>query len=473
MTTALVTLPTLHRDQVNIFNLTEDWRAVDEAHPEREAWAANSGGMFKAVRCGRRYGKTTFGETWIADGALQGDPVAWFAPNHKYMNEVFKDLARMLAPVATQISRQNGVIQLITGGRIDFWSLEDERAGRSRFYARVFIDEAAYTKASTMMGIWEKSIKPTLLDLGGQCIAASNTNGVDPDNFLYAICHEPKYGFIEYHAPSWFNPTIPQRRRARGHNGGPPLWLETVAEWRARQRDEYRKLKATNDARVFEQEYAAGFVDWSGAAFFASTSLLEEGQPLPYPRQCDAVYAVVDSATKTGSGNDGTGVAYYAITRHGTVPLVILDWDVVQIEGSLLEQWLPSVLQQCEALARQCGARAGSLGVFIEDKDSGQILLQQARRHNWRATPIVTDLTAAGKDGRAISVSGYVYRGQVKFSEAAYAKVTVYKGVSRNHLWSQVVGFKLGDKEGYKRADDLLDCFTYGVAIGLGDAQGF
>lgn len=475
MTLARVKLPTLHRDQVNIFRLREDARATDPTCPEREAWAKNAGGRFRAVRCGRRYGKTTFGETWVADGALKGEPVGWFAPGYKYVAEVYQELATMLEPVITHASKQDGVIRLSTGGRIDFWSLENENAGRSRKYKRTFIDEAAYTKNSTMMGIWEKSIKPTLLDLGGACIAASNTNGVDPDNFLYALCNDPKYGFVEYHAPSWSNPTIPERMRApgMGHNGGPALYSESVAEWRLRQGEVYAGLRATNDPLVFSQEYAAEFVDWSGAAFFNRDKLLVDGAPVALPPHCDAVFAVVDSATKTGSGNDGTAVIYVAVSRHGAYPLIVLDWDVVQIEGAVLEAWLPSVFNNLEHYARQCGARSGSLGAFIEDKDSGQILIQQAANRGWPAHAIESPLTALGKDGRALSVSGYVYQGKVKFSAPAYDKTVLFKGSTRNHLWAQVVGFKIGDKEAARRADDCLDTFTYAVALALGNSEGF
>jgi hypothetical protein len=52
---------------------------------------------------------------------------------------------------------------------------------------------------------------------------------------------------------------------------------------------------------------------------------------------CGAVFAVIDSATKTGSDHDGTAVVYAALTNPPDQRLVILDWDIVQIEGSLLE----------------------------------------------------------------------------------------------------------------------------------------
>jgi hypothetical protein len=56
---------------------------------------------------------------------------------------------------------------------------------------------------------------------------------------------------------------------------------------------------------------------------------------------------------------------------HGGIPLLILDWDIVQIEGALLETWLPTVFRRLEELARLCGARHGPLGAWIEDKNSG------------------------------------------------------------------------------------------------------
>lgn len=86
---------------------------------------------------------------------------------------------------------------------------------------------------------------------------------------------------------------------------------------------------------------------------------------------------------------------------------------------------------------------------------------------------IDSKLTSMGKDERAISVSGYVTRGNVKIIESAYRKVMEYKGITRNHLISQIQNFSIGDKEEAKRADDLLDAACYAIAIGLGNPEGF
>jgi hypothetical protein len=450
----VITLPTLHPDQLNIYRLHEDARGG--------AWEQNEGGRFKAVRCGRRYGKTTFGVTWIADGAIKGEPCGWFAPDYKKIAEVYQDLYNVLKPVIVASSKVDGVIRTRTGGRVDFWTLNDENAGRSRMYRRVFIDESAFT-AGNMMDIWSKSIKPTLLDLTGRCITASNTNGVDADNFLWQVCNQPEHGFIEYHAPSMSNPWVPRREPG-----------ESETDHAVRRLKEFEKIKAREHPLVWQQEYLADFVDWSGVAFFAMDSLLINGQPVEYPANCDSVFAVMDTATKTGTDNDGTAVTFFARTAHGvSAPLVILDWDCVQIEGALLESWLPSVFTRLEDLARRCGARGGSLGAWIEDKASGEILLQQARRREMPVHMIDSRLTALGKEERALSVSGYVYTGKVKLSREAHDKVTLYKGVTRNHLVSQVTGFRIGDKKAATRADDLLDTFTYGTALALGNQEGF
>ena len=85
--------------------------------------------------------------------------------------------------------------------------------------------------------------------------------------------------------------------------------------------------------------------------------------------------------------------------------------------------------------------------------------------------PIDSVLTSLGKDGRALSVSGYTHRGMIKLSEYLYNKVMVYRGVSRNHFLSQVLGYRVGAKTPHGM--DLLDTFVYGIAIGLGDSEGY
>jgi hypothetical protein len=421
---------------------------------------------FMALRCGRRFGKTELAKAWIIQGLLKGEKCAWFSPQHRMATEVQAGLALQLAPVLA--AKGQNSLRLITGGLLDFWTLENPRAGRSRGYHRLVIDEAAFAKditsvkAASMPEIWEQSIKPTLYDYAGRALVCSNSAGKNPDNFFYQICTDPKFGFHEYHATTLDNPLLPQ-----------PVPGESQEQWQLRQAEYQAELKRENAPLVYAQEYLAEFVDWSGEAFFSREKLLVDGQPVPYPTRCDAVFAVIDTASKTGTDNDGTAVTYFAIDKHSRVaPVFILDWDITQIEGASLEKWLPSVFAHLEVLARSCGARLGSLGAWIEDKNSGTILLQQALKRNLNVRAINLRLTEMGKDERALDISGYVHQEKVKYTDRAFHKIAIYKNRSANHLLDQVESFRMGDKKS-KREDDLLDTFCYGIALSLGNTDGY
>ena len=425
-----INLPTLHVDQRRAFFTP---------------------GRFLALRCGRRWGKTLFGVTLTADVALKGWPIGWFAPEFKFINEPYKDLIHVLGSAVKSSSETKGQIQLWGGGIVDVWSLDNPLAGRGRKYKLVIIDEAAFGKP-LMVEQWRRNIRPTLVDYQGFAIVMSNTNGEDQDQFFWQIANEDKLdekkrqGFIEYHAPSSANPYLPV--------------------------EELEGLRASSHPLVWRQEYEAEFVNWAGVAFFSMDKLLFGGEPVEWPNVCEGVYAVIDSAVKTGRDNDGTGVAFYAYDRHAIVQyqLVVLDWDYVQIEGATLATWLPSIFERGEFLAKSCKARHGFIGTFIEDKVSGTIMLQHARTRGWPAHPIDSKLTQMGKQERAINASGPVFMDKVKLSRHAHDKVVNYKGSTRNHLVTQITGFQVGID---MVDDDLLDCFSYGVMLSLGNHAGF
>lgn len=395
------------------------------------------------LRCGRRFGKTIFLETHACNLAVHGRKVGWFTPDYKIMRPTYQRILYDLKPIVARHSKTDALIELVTGGLIEFWTLDNEDAGRSRDYDDIIVDEASLVKKG-MKERWQQSIAPTLLDRRGNATMGGTPKGVDPENFFYLACTDKEMGWKEHHAPTRDNPTLDPVGVANLQNEYPPL--------------------------VYQQEFLAEFVDWSGDAFFSINSLLPNGVAADYPTHCDAVYAVIDSATKTGKEHDGTAVVYVAYTRFPKPYMWILDWDIVQIEGAMLETWLPGVVLLCEHYAAQTRARSGSLGVHIEDKASGMILIQQAQRRGLPAMAIDSGLTSVGKDERAISVSGYVWRKMVALTQFAHEKVVNYKGNSANHFLRQVVGYRIGQKD---QADDLLDAFAYSVAIGLGNEDGF
>ena len=436
-----VFLPTLHEGQL-------------------AAWDATEGARYVAVRCGRRWGKTMMASTMICDGAARGENWGLFAPDYKITSETYRDIYEILGPITISASKIDGVIRCVGGGRVDFWTLNNPRAGRSRKYHGVIIDEAAFA-GPDMADIWTKSIKPTLLDYKGVGWALSTPSGKDDENWFYSICNQPDSEFVEFHAPTSTNPYLPA--------------------------DEVANLEHDNSPEVYRQEYLAEFVDWSGVAFFPVEKLLvpsgelgPDGQvlmvPVPMPDRCDTVLAIIDTALKSGIEHNSTGViwgSYNSLLQ--TSPVNILDYQLIQIEGAQQADWLPSVYARGEELAALCGARMGFSGAIIEDKATGTVLIQQAtnlRREGIDAPAFAIDskLTAMGKDERAIAASKYVWRGDVKITDYAFNKIITHKRITANHLLKEIGSFRVGAK--MKDGLDLLDCFCYLTLMTRGSNSG-
>lgn len=195
---------------------------------------------YKVIAAGRRFGKTLLAVEWLAlmdGGAIDGASVAFFSPTYKLLADVWADFERTLRPVTRKANKTEQRIELITGGKIDFWTLEDPDAGRGRKYHRLVIDEAAH--ARYLKEAWERAISPTLTDYRGDAWFISTPNGL---NYFYEIFQrgcDPSYPDWEsFHMPSAANPHLR------------PEEIET-------KRRELPEL-------VFRQEYLAEFVTFGG-----------------------------------------------------------------------------------------------------------------------------------------------------------------------------------------------------------------
>lgn len=245
---------------------------------------------------------------------------------------------------------------------------------------------------------------------------------------------------------------------------GDPLWPE------------YHTLDFLNQKKI-----ALGPYDWSalyqqkprppGGAFFEEKDLLYFEQAVDYPIPTDCVYTVIDTNVKSGQNHDGLAVAHFALSPYQSYRLVLLDWDITQLDSGLHYHWLPTVLKRGEELARECRARKGYVGALIEDKNAASTLIWQGQQQGWPVHAINSKLSSMGKAERAIDASIYVRGGVVKFSKHAYGKNDiVFKGRAANHMLYQVLGFRVGSLG--KDSDDLLDTFSYGVILGAGNSDG-
>jgi predicted phage terminase large subunit-like protein len=195
---------------------------------------------FKVVSAGRRFGKTLLAIEWLTlmrGGAIDGMPVAFFSPTYKLLLDVWGDMERTLKPVTRKSNRTEMRIELITGGVIDFWTLEDQDAGRGRKYARLVIDEAAH--ARYLKNAWEQAISPTLTDYGGEAWFISTPKGMNYFYELFKRGDDPEYSdWVSFHMPTSVNPHIDPAEIEQKRNELPDL--------------------------VFRQEYLAEFVTFGG-----------------------------------------------------------------------------------------------------------------------------------------------------------------------------------------------------------------
>lgn len=188
MQTVTLTLPKLHSGQQKVYD-------------ERE--------RFNVVMCGRRFGKTTFGQ-WIAtQEILNGGSVGWFSPAYKYSSEVWRDLGVLLKPITKVANRIDGRIETVTGGYLENWSLDNKDAGRGRKYSLIIIDEAGVVK--DLDPIWQQALRPTLADLRGGAWFLGTPKGRGFFQRIFARGQqEPRNNWRSWRLPTLSNPYIPK-----------------------------------------------------------------------------------------------------------------------------------------------------------------------------------------------------------------------------------------------------------------------
>ncbi|MFZ9156436.1 MAG: hypothetical protein ACO22A_08825, partial [Schleiferiaceae bacterium] len=115
------------------------------------------------------------GIRWICDGAIAGEPVAWFAPSYKLALEAWRELVERLKGITARISEQDKRLELVTGGVIEVWTLDSPDPARGRKYDRAVIDEAGIVR--DLLDVFQAAIRPTLVDLGGRALILGTPKG--------------------------------------------------------------------------------------------------------------------------------------------------------------------------------------------------------------------------------------------------------------------------------------------------------
>ena len=192
------------------------------------------------VDVGRRAGKTALGLDLCVTPESLPYPVGWFSPSYKMLLEVWREAVRTFAPILSRRNIQERRLEFITGGLLEFWSLDNPDVARGRKYRRIIVDEAAMVPM--LMDVWQYSIRPTLAD---------------------------------YQGDAWFLST------PKGRNGFWQMWQwgqdATIPEWASWQMpsnvnpllaaSELDEMRRTMPERTYRQEIEAAFVE-DGAGVF-------------------------------------------------------------------------------------------------------------------------------------------------------------------------------------------------------------
>jgi hypothetical protein len=212
------------------------------AHPAQRLIHHARGKRFRAVCCGRRFGKTRFAAAELLDiGCERGGLYAWIAPTY-FIAERGERALTAIAGDFVQFKGQNPRRAFFKGAgeptEVLFLSADNPDTILGEGYDGVIVDEAARIEGQ----VWQQYIRPALADKMGWALFITtpkgrnwffdiHTRGLDPTETEYA----------SFTFPSNTNPYFP-----------PSEWEEA---------------KRTTPADIFRQEYEAEFLEDSAGVF--------------------------------------------------------------------------------------------------------------------------------------------------------------------------------------------------------------
>jgi hypothetical protein len=321
---------------------------------------------FNVIACGRRWGKSELSKNLLIVKGLQAArPVAWFSPTFPMLTLHWREIREIARPVTKHISEQDHRIDLLSGGRIDCWSLESAEAARGHAYARVVLDEAA--KHPRLLQDWNAIIRPTLTDFQGDAFFPSTPRGLNDYWMLYQRGVDPEQ-------PEWSS--------AQAQTAGNPF----IAP------EEIEAARAELPADVFAQEYLAEFIS-DATLIFRNVRECSVARPLPH--QDGHHYTIGADWGKLGdftvfSVFDATARQQVALERSN---LVDYHHQIARLR-ILCEQFKP-------------------YAIFAERNSMGEPIIEQATRMKLPIYPFITtnqskmqliEALALALDRRSISI---------------------------------------------------------------------
>ena len=242
------------------------------------------------VALGRRSGKSTLAQHLLADIAIHAQPAGYFAPTYKLLAEFWREVRAVLEPVTRIKSEQDHRLELITGGTLECWSMDDPNPARGRKYALIVVDEAAMVH--DLLEIWQLALRPTLTDLAGGAWFMSTPRGLNDFWSLYQFGQDPLNGdWRSWQMPTSVNPFI--------------------------STDELVSAQHELPERAWAQEYRAEFLRLEGGGVFRGVDAVSRLEPRGAERYAQYVVGV-----DWGRTNDFTAIS---VINASTMEQVYLD----------------------------------------------------------------------------------------------------------------------------------------------------
>jgi hypothetical protein len=207
---------------------------------EAQAQVIAEASRFNVVCCGRRFGKTMLGINRSAAPDVLAYPVGWFSPSYKMLLEVWRECVRIFAPITLRSNVQDRRIEFVTGGLLEFWSLDNPDVARGRKYKRAIIDEAAMIPM--LLSVFHHVIRPALADYQGDAWFLSTPKGMNDFKTIFDWGNDPlRPEWASWQMPTSFNPFIAD--------------------------SEIEAMRQEMPARTYNQEVLAIFTENEGAVF--------------------------------------------------------------------------------------------------------------------------------------------------------------------------------------------------------------
>lgn len=332
---------------------------LNEPHDAQQL-VLNEAERFNVVDCGRRWGKSALAVNLLSEPAMDGHPVGYFTPIYKLLDGTYNECLLALDPIIKR-KNEHQFIELITGGRIEFWSLENQLAGRSRKYKRAIVDEAAFVKG--LWKLWTESIRATLSDLKGDAWFLSTPRGKNDFHKLFLRGKNNTPNWKSWQMSTYTNPYI--------------------------DKEEIDDAKADLPELAFLQEYMAEF---------------NENIANPFGSEH------INKCTKPLSGKEAM---YYGIDLAKSV-----DWTVIvglDIDGNVahLQRFQKDWQQTRETIRNILKHKP----IFIDSTGVGDAIVEDLQRYFNNMTGF--KYTSTSKQQLMESLASAIHKGEIGFPEGA------------------------------------------------------